>query len=76
MKSILTLVTIIFTALAVNAQSLYIKTFGNPKDKPLLFLHGGPGYNAVNFEQSTADKLSKSGFYVIIYDRRGEGRVG
>lgn len=74
MKSILTLVTIIFTALAVNAQSLYIKTFGNPKDKPLLFLHGGPGYNAVNFEQSTADKLSKSGFYVIIYDRRGEGR--
>ncbi len=74
MKSILTIVTIIFTAFAVNAQSLYIKTFGNPKDKPLLFLHGGPGYNAVNFEQSTADKLSKSGFYVICYDRRGEGR--
>jgi predicted alpha/beta-fold hydrolase len=74
MKSLFTLATIILTAFAVNAQSLYIKTFGNPKDKPLLFLHGGPGYNSVNFEQTTADRLSKSGFYVIVYDRRGEGR--
>ncbi len=74
MKSLLTLIAIIFTGIAVNAQTLYTKTYGNPKDKPLLFLHGGPGYNAVNFEQSTAEKLSKNGFYVIVYDRRGEGR--
>lgn len=74
MKSFLTLITIIFIGFAVNAKTLYTKTFGNPKDKPLLFLHGGPGYNSVNFEQSTADKLSKNGFYVIVYDRRGEGR--
>jgi proline iminopeptidase len=74
MKSLLTLVTIFFIAFTLNGQKLYIKTFGNPKDKPLLFLHGGPGYNAVNFEQSTAEKLSKNGFYVIVYDRRGEGR--
>lgn len=74
MKSYLILVTIIFTAFAVNGQTLYTKTFGNPKDKPLLFLHGGPGYNAVNFEQTTAEKLSQNGFYVIVYDRRGEGR--
>jgi len=74
MKSLFTLATIILTAFAVNAQSLYVKTFGNPKEKPLLFLHGGPGYNSVNFEQTTADRLSKSGFYVIVYDRRGEGR--
>lgn len=74
MKSFLTLLTIIFTIFAVNGQTLYTKTFGNPKDRTLLFLHGGPGYNAVNFEQSVADKLSKNGFYVIVYDRRGEGR--
>jgi proline iminopeptidase len=74
MKSLFTFATIILTAFAVNAQSLYVKTFGNPKDKPLLFLHGGPGYNSVNFEQTTANLLSKSGFYVIVYDRRGEGR--
>ena len=74
MKSLLTLVAISITAHAVSAQTLYIKTFGKPTDKPLLFLHGGPGYNAVNFEQATADKLAKNGFYVIVYDRRGEGR--
>ncbi len=74
MKTILTFITILLTGLSLNAQALYTKTYGNPKDKPLLFLHGGPGYNAVNFEQSTADKLSKNGFYVIVYDRRGEGR--
>jgi proline iminopeptidase len=43
MKSLLTLIAIIFTGIAVNAQTLYTKTYGNPKDKPLLFLHGGPG---------------------------------
>ena len=56
------------------AQSLYIKTYGTPTSKPLIFLHGGPGYNAVSFEVSTAELLSKKGFYVILYDRRGEGR--
>ena len=66
MKTILTFIAIIFTGLTLNAQTLYTKTYGNPKDKPLLFLHGGPGYNAVNFEQSTADKLSKNGYYVIV----------
>jgi proline iminopeptidase len=74
MKSLFTLAAIILTSFAINAQSLYIKTFGNPKDKPLLFLHGGPGYNSVNFEQTTANLLSQNGFYVIVYDRRGEGR--
>lgn len=74
MKSLLTALTILFTAFAVNAQALYTKTFGNPKHKALLFLHGGPGYNAVNFEHSTAEKLSQNGFFVIVYDRRGEGR--
>ncbi len=56
------------------SQKLYSKAFGNPKDEPLLYLHGGPGYNSVNFEVSTAEILSKEGYYVIVYDRRGEGR--
>lgn len=38
------------------------------------FFMGGPGYNAVSFELSTAKALSENGFYVICYDRRGEGR--
>jgi proline iminopeptidase len=61
---------------SINAFSveLYISTFGNPKDKPIIFLHGGPGYNCANFEATTAKELSKSGFFVVCYDRRGEGR--
>lgn len=58
----------------LQAQSLYIRTFGVKKDPALVFLHGGPGYNAASFELSTARTLADSGFYVIVYDRRGEGR--
>jgi proline iminopeptidase len=61
-------------AISIHAQSLYIKTFGAPKDKAMIFLHGGPGYNAANFEATTAQQLADQGFFVIVYDRRGEGR--
>jgi proline iminopeptidase len=56
------------------AQELYSRAFGNAKDTPILFLHGGPGYNCAGFEVSTAQELANNGFYVIVYDRRGEGR--
>jgi len=57
-----------------NGQNLYIKTYGNKKDKPLIFIHGGPSGNSTLFEATTAQKLADLGFYVIVYDRRGEGR--
>jgi len=57
-----------------TAQDLYIKTFGDKQSPPVLFLHGGPGYNAANFEGTTAKALAKKGFFVVVYDRRGEGR--
>ena len=50
MKVFLTVVAILITNLNIYGQALYTKTFGNPKDKALIFLHGGPGYNAINFE--------------------------
>jgi proline iminopeptidase len=56
------------------SQELYSKTFGNPKNIPVLYLHGGPGYNCASFEISSAQELANNGFYVIVYDRRGEGR--
>jgi proline iminopeptidase len=74
MKKTLTLLVFIVSALAVNAQTIYSKAYGNPNDKALIYLHGGPGYNSVGFEATTAQKLSENGFYVISYDRRGEGR--
>lgn len=61
-------------SLFANGQSLYIKTYGNKKEKAIIFIHGGPSGNSTLFESTTAQKLADLGFYVIIYDRRGEGR--
>lgn len=57
-----------------QAQQLYVKTFGPASGKPLLFLHGGPGGSTLDFELTTAPELAKKGVFVIVYDRRGEGR--
>ncbi len=61
---------------AVYAQGLYVQTFGDTSSVPLIYLHGGPGYNSSAFEVTTAQKLAGQGYYVIVYDRRGEGRSG
>lgn len=65
---------ILIAAFSINAQNLYIKSFGNSSSQPILFLHGGPGYNCASFEATTAQQLADNGFFVIVYDRRGEGR--
>ncbi|WP_353723278.1 alpha/beta hydrolase [Dyadobacter sp. 676] len=57
-----------------TAQSLYSRAFGKVTDEPIIFLHGGPGSSSVYFEATTAQKLADEGFYVVVYDRRGEGR--
>jgi proline iminopeptidase len=67
-------VTLLFCQIGMQAQDLYVRTFGNKKNPVVIYLHGGPGYNCVNFEVTTAQKLADAGFYVIVYDRRGEGR--
>lgn len=74
MKSSATALIIFLFLANAHAQELYVKTFGNKKDKAVLFLHGGPGYNSSTFEVTTAKNLAEEGFYVIVYDRRGEGR--
>jgi proline iminopeptidase len=63
-----------FISLFANGQNLYIKTYGNKKEKALIFIHGGPSGNSTLFEGTTAEELANLGFYVIVYDRRGEGR--
>lgn len=74
MKTIITSTIFVLATVFAYGQSIYTKTFGNSKDKPIIFLHGGPGYNCVNFEATTAQQLADKGFFVIVYDRRGEGR--
>lgn len=66
--------TLCFLSIGLFAQELYIKSFGNKENPAIIFLHGGPGYNSASFEQSTAQTLADSGFFVLVYDRRGEGR--
>lgn len=73
MKKIIPLL-LLFVSFFVNGQDLYVTTFGNAMNQPVIFLHGGPGYNAAAFEITTAQKLADNGFFVIVYDRRGEGR--
>lgn len=72
----LTFLTVILVQLQLWAgtEGLYIRSFGDAKNPALVFLHGGPGYNCSTFEVSTAERLAEKGFYVIVYDRRGEGR--
>jgi proline iminopeptidase len=65
---------LVLLTITLNGQSLYSTAFGDPKNKAVIFLHGGPGYNCAGFEATTAQNLSKEGYYVIDYDRRNEGR--
>ncbi|KFF02284.1 alpha/beta fold hydrolase [Chryseobacterium luteum] len=73
MKSLLSFLFILAFVFS-NAQKIYSKSYGSPEDTPVIFIHGGPGGNATLFEGTTAQKLADKGFYVIVYDRRGEGR--
>lgn len=73
MKSSLAALFLLLSFFA-KGQNLYIKTYGNKKDKTIIFIHGGPSGNATLFEGTTAKNLADLGFYVIAYDRRGEGR--
>ncbi|WP_343690112.1 alpha/beta hydrolase [Chitinophaga sp.] len=74
MKFTLFLLAGMLGSFVLQAQSLYFNTFGDRKNKPIIFLHGGPGSNSGSFELTTAQKLADKGYYVILYDRRGEGR--
>ncbi len=71
---LLLLLLLSFDSRASRADTLYSTACGNPRRPAIIFLHGGPGYNAYSFEESTADSLAKRGFYVIVYDQRGSGR--
>ncbi len=72
-RSVLLLFSICLSIIGLSSE-LYSKAFGEKKNAAIIYLHGGPGYNCSTFEYSSAEKLSKQGFYVIVYDRRGEGR--
>ncbi len=57
-----------------KAQTLFSNAYGDPKNPAVVFMHGGPGYNAVSFELGCANTLADAGYYVITFDQRGAGR--
>lgn len=59
---------------ALFAQKLYSKAYGDSKNPSLIFIHGGPRGNSTLFEGTTAQRLADMGYFVIVYDRRAEGR--
>jgi len=76
MKKTLLLICLIISFIA-NSQTnhaIYSKSYGQSENPAIIFIHGGPRGNATLFEGTTAEKLAEKGFYVIVYDRRGEGR--
>jgi proline iminopeptidase len=76
MKTIfLTLFSLLIAQISFGQNEFYSKAYGSSENQAIIFLHGGPGYNAFSFEFSTAQKLADNGFYVIVYDQRGCGRT-
>lgn len=58
----------------INGQALYSKAYGNINNPAIIFVHGGPSGNSTLFEATTAQPLADKGYFVVVYDRRGEGR--
>lgn len=58
-----------------NGVELWYKIAGKakPPQAPVLFLHGGPGYNSYSFENTVGVQL-EARMQVIYLDERGSGR--
>jgi proline iminopeptidase len=73
-RIILFLVALFFVQVNAQTSTIYSKAYGKNTNPVIIFIHGGPSGNATLFEATTAQKLAERGFFVIAYDRRGEGR--
>lgn len=54
-----------------QGHELYYELYGNPKGKPVLFLHGGPGGGCSKKDQRY---FNPKKFNVIFFDQRGAGK--
>lgn len=73
MKQIIALLLSVLTISSLKAQVIYAEDYGDKQNPAVIFIHGGPSGNSNLFEGTTAQELADKGFYVIVYDRRGEG---
>jgi proline iminopeptidase len=54
----------------INGYKLHAEAFGDPKNPPVLTLHGGPGND---YRMLLSLKALADDYYVIFYDQRGAG---
>jgi proline iminopeptidase len=54
-----------------DGHSIYWETCGNPKGKPVLIVHGGPGSGATAYWRQFFDPKR---YQIILFDQRGCGR--
>ena len=73
MRTLIVIFFLLLTSLS-KSQTLFSNAYGDPKNPTIVFMHGGPGYNAVSFELGAASNLANLGYYVITFDQRGCGR--
>lgn len=58
-------------SITVNGSRFHAETFGNPTDKMLVILHGGPGSDYRYL--LNCKEFANHGYYVVFYDQRGSG---
>src|SRR5262249_32948722 len=54
-----------------DLHELHVEEVGDPKGKPVVFLHGGPGAGLAPFHRRFFDPAR---WRVILFDQRGSGR--
>jgi len=54
-----------------EGHKIYYEIAGNPKGKPILFLHGGPGGG---FREKDKKYFNPKKFKIILFDQRGAGK--
>lgn len=54
-----------------GGHQIYYKTYGNPRNKPAVVLHGGPGGGS-NYAMTKIYDLKK--WFVVLFDQRGCGK--
>lgn len=74
MKKLLAILAFTISLVSYAQDNIYATSYGQSENPSIIFIHGGPRGNATLFEGTTAQKLADKGFFVIAYDRRGEGR--
>lgn len=58
-------------SISINGSKFHAETFGNPADRMLVILHGGPGSDYRYL--LNCKEFANHGYYVVFYDQRGSG---